>query len=53
MKELFANYDAGMIGLLIFFGVFCAAVAWTLRPSARGEYKEHGEIPFREDQKND
>jgi len=53
MKELFANADIGIFGLILFFMFFCLVVAWTLRPSAKSKYKTYGEIPFKEDQKND
>lgn len=53
MKELFANADIGIIGLILFFIFFCVAVAWTMRPSAKSHYIEHGKIPLREDHKND
>lgn len=52
MKELFANADVGITGLILFLIIFCCAVLWTMRPSAKGKYKKHGEIPLREDQKN-
>lgn len=53
MKELFANADVGTFGLILFFVFFCVVVAWTLRPSAKSKYKEFGEIPLKEDKKND
>jgi cbb3-type cytochrome oxidase subunit 3 len=53
MKELFANADIGTFGLILFFALFCIVVGWTLRPGAKNKYKQHGEIPFREDQKDD
>lgn len=49
MKELFANTEAGMIGLILFFILFVCVVLWTLRPSGKSEYKKNGEIPLRED----
>jgi len=53
MKEMFANADIGIIGLIIFFILFCCVVVWTLRPSARQNYKKYGEIPIREERNND
>lgn len=53
MKELFANSDAGITGLIIFFIVFCLAVAWLFRPGSKKQYTEYGEIPLREDKKDD
>ncbi len=48
MKELFANPDLGLIGLLFFFVFFCAVTVWTLRPGAKKAYLDHGDIPLRE-----
>ena len=53
MKELFANADAGLYGLVIFFVFFIAAVAWLFRPGASKKYKSYGEIPLKEDGRND
>lgn len=52
MKELFADAGTGITGLILFFIFFCVVVFWTMRPSAKEDYKKHGEIPLREDQKN-
>lgn len=46
MKSFFANPDLGIIGLLFFFGFFCAMLAWTFRPGAKKKYQEHANIPF-------
>lgn len=46
MKELFANHDAGLIGLLFFFTFFCVATVWTFRPGAKKIYSERGNIPL-------
>ncbi len=48
MKELFANPDLGLIGLLFFFIFFCVVTAWTFRPGAKKEYSDHADIPLRE-----
>lgn len=48
MKGIFANADAGLIGLLFFFIVFCTIVLWTFRPWAKEKYKDHGRIPLEE-----
>lgn len=53
MKEFFASADFGILGLIFFLVLFCGVVIWTLRPSARQEYKEHGNIPLKGDQNND
>lgn len=49
MKELFANADAGMAGLIFFLVLFLGVVAWLFRPGAKTTYKQHSEIPLRED----
>lgn len=46
MKEIFANPDIGLFGLLFFFCFFCAAVIWTFRPGAKAEYDRHARIPL-------
>jgi len=53
MKELFANANVGITGLILFFTIFCAIVLWTMRPSAKLDYKKHGEIPLSENEQND
>jgi cytochrome c oxidase cbb3-type subunit 4 len=40
-------------GLLLMTVVFAAAVLWTLRPGARGRYREQAEIPFKHSDKGD
>ena len=47
MKEIFANADLGLAGLLFFFTFFCVIALWTFRPGARKTYKKHADIPFR------
>lgn len=49
MKHFFADASLGTIGLIFFFVFFCAAVAWTFRPGAKGQYKQHGDIPLNDD----
>lgn len=48
MKELFANADAGLYGLLFFFVFFCAVALWTFRPGAKKHYQDQGKIPLKE-----
>lgn len=50
MKQIFASADYGLIGLLFFFVFFCAITIWTLRPSAKKNYQNHGNIPLRENE---
>lgn len=49
MKQLFANADVGMAGLILFFVLFLCILAWLFRPGAQAAYKQHSEIPLRED----
>jgi cytochrome c oxidase cbb3-type subunit 4 len=40
-------------GLLLMTVVFGTAVLWTLRPGARGRYRDQAEIPFKHSDKED
>ena len=53
MKQLFASGDSGIIGLMIFFAVFCLIVFWVLRPGSKETYQECSEIPLKEDDTNE
>lgn len=46
MKELFANVDAGLVGLLFFFAVFAGIAMWALWPSNRDQLESHKFIPL-------
>lgn len=48
MKEIFASADAGLIGLLFFFGFFCLITIWTFRPGAKKKYEKMAQIPLEE-----
>jgi cbb3-type cytochrome oxidase subunit 3 len=48
MKEIFANPDIGLIGLLFFFLFFCGIAIWTFRPSAKKSHQKHAQIPLQE-----
>ena len=50
MKQIFASADFGLVGLVFFFGFFCVAVLWTFRPGAKKLYKDHGNIPLKENE---
>lgn len=41
-------HHAPVMGLLIFLIFFIGAIAWTFRPGAREQYRQHGHIPFKE-----
>lgn len=49
MKELYADYTMGMIGLLFFFLLFMGILVWLFRPGAKEKFKEYGNIPLRDD----
>ena len=51
MKELFADANAGMIGLLIFVIFFIGILIWVFRPGSTKHYKDAGQIPLEEDEK--
>lgn len=53
MKELFADATFGMIGLLFFFAFFIGLMVWLFRPGAKREYDDAGQIPLKEDDKNE
>ncbi len=46
MKELFADIDAGMIGLIFFFLVFCGIAVSVMLPSAKARLEGYRFIPF-------
>lgn len=50
MKEIFASGSYGLVGLLFFFAFFTFVLFRTLRPSAKKEYQDDGNIPFRENE---
>ena len=50
MKEIFASADYGLVGLLFFFAFFTLVTLWTLRPGAKKEYQDHGNIPLQENE---
>lgn len=50
MKELFANADLGLLGLLFFFLFFCSVLFWVMRPGSKKKYNQNAQIPLKEDQ---
>ncbi|MAE51833.1 MAG: CcoQ/FixQ family Cbb3-type cytochrome c oxidase assembly chaperone [Micavibrio sp.] len=50
MKELFADANMGLIGLIFFFLFFCAVLVWVMRPGSKEQYKNNSEIPLKEDE---
>ena len=50
MKALFADQAAGVIGLLLFFGFFIGMLVWLFWPGKKDIFKEHGEIPLKDDE---
>ena len=49
MKELFANADVGLFGLLFFFTVFVGISVWAYMPKRKAEIEQLKNIPLRED----
>ena len=49
MKELFANGTYGMVGLLLFFGLFTGVLIWVFMPGMKAKFKEYGNIPLKDD----
>jgi cbb3-type cytochrome oxidase subunit 3 len=49
MKELYADATVGIIGLLFFFFLFVGILIWLFWPGAKEKFKEHGNIPLRND----
>lgn len=50
MKEIFASGGYGLLGLLFFFTFFTVVTLWTLRPGAKNKYKDHGNIPLKDNE---
>ncbi len=40
--------NAGMIGLIFFFGFFMLMLLWVFRPGAGSTYQNHANIPLKE-----
>tara|TARA_Y100001960_G_scaffold312481_1_gene374213 strand:+ start:108 stop:260 length:153 start_codon:yes stop_codon:yes gene_type:complete len=40
----------GLIGMIIFIGVFILGVGWALHPKNKDKMVENGNIPFKEDE---
>ena len=53
MKELFANADAGMTGLLFFFILFMGITVWSFLPRNKQTIESYKFIPLREDNNHD
>lgn len=49
MMDLISQ-NAGLIGLLFFFGFFVVTALWVYRPGARRGYQEHARIPLKENE---
>lgn len=46
MKELFANLEIGMVGLLFFFTFFVVVAVWSYMPRNRKRIEAYKNIPF-------
>ena len=53
MKEMFADANAGMAGLIIFVLFFIGLLIWLFRPGAKKHYKDAGHIPLKEGKDNE
>lgn len=49
MKALFANPALGLIGLLIFFTIFCSVLIWVFWPGAKSKFQNYSTIPLKDD----
>lgn len=49
LLEAFSEYQIySLIGLIIFFGIFCGVLWWTGRKESKQLYKKLGELPLGE-----
>lgn len=49
MKEVFASYEFGMIGLMFFFGLFMLILLWVLQPAMKAKFERYANIPLEDD----
>lgn len=49
MKELYANAEMGMIGLLFFFTIFVGIALWAYLPRNKASIEKLKYIPLNED----
>ena len=49
MKAFAANGTFGIIGLLLFFGIFMAILVWLFWPGRKNKFKDYGRIPLEDD----
>ena len=49
MKELYANAEMGMIGLLFFFTFFVGVAIWAYLPHNKKKIEAYKNIPLSED----
>lgn len=50
MKTIFANADAGLIGLIFFFCIFVGITIWAYSPKRKQQIEAHKNIPLNEDE---
>ncbi|MDG1287703.1 MAG: cbb3-type cytochrome c oxidase subunit 3 [Rickettsiales bacterium] len=50
MKTVFANADAGIVGLLFFFCVFVGIAIWAFNPKRKTQIESYKNIPLNEDE---
>ena len=49
MRTIFANADAGMIGLIFFLIAFIGIVIWAMNPKRKDKIEAYKNIPLNED----
>ena len=50
MKQMFADGDIGLIGLLFFFSVFVGIALWVYHPKRKSKVESYKNIPLNEDE---
>lgn len=48
MKEIFANGDVGLIGLMFFFAFFILMLVWLFQPGKKEIFAKYGNIPLKD-----
>lgn len=50
MRDFYANATIGMIGLLLFVGLFACVLIWLLWPGMKEKCKAYAAIPLKDEQ---
>ena len=48
MRDFYANEIVGMVGLLLFLGLFTGILVWLFWPGMKDKCKKYGEIPLKD-----